>query len=187
MLTAAISETPTGRGNWMQTLTGKRFYPADPRAEELAIEDIAGALARQCRYSGHCLAFYSVAEHSVHVAAAAPKAHALTALLHDASEAYLVDIPRPIKPHLSGYAALESKLMEVIAARFGIEWPLPSVVKEIDNAILSDERRQNMAHMDVTPELWGNSVPALGVTLHYWPPQKASEEFIAAFHRYGGN
>lgn len=182
----AISDNPTGRGNWMQTLTGRRFYPADPRPEEIFIDDIAGALARLCRYGGHCRRFYSVAEHSIHVAAWAPKPLQLTALLHDASEGYLVDVPRPLKPLLKGYVELEARLMVAIAERFAICWPLPPEIKRLDNAILSDERAQNMVEMDVSPEQWGNAVPALGVTLQFWEPAVAERKFLDAFHAYGG-
>lgn len=184
MITAAISDRPIGRGNWMQTYTGKRFYFADPRPEDIDIGDIAGALARQCRYGGHCLKFYSVAEHSVLAARAAPRRFRLATLMHDASEAYLMDVPRPLKPYLHGYAGMEERLMAAIAAKYKFPWPLPPEVKEIDNAILTDEREQNMAPMDVSPELWGNCGGRLGVKLNCWLPKRAEREFLHAFVRY---
>lgn len=174
----------TNRGGWIQTFTGRRFYPADPRPEDIDIRDIAGSLARQCRYAGHCLRFYSVAEHCVllarHVAISTPDLF-LTTLLHDSSEAYLVDVPRPIKPQLTGYAALEDRLMRVIADKYRVKWPLPPMVKNADLAILSDERAQNMAPMNVGSDEWGNALPPLGVTLHLWSYEKAEDEFITAF------
>ena len=175
----------TNRGGWIQTLTGKRFYPADPRPEDIDIRDIAGSLARQCRFAGHCLRFYSVAEHSYllahHVAKSRPELF-LTALLHDASEAYLVDVPRPIKPQLVGYAETEDRVMRVIAGMFRTLWPLPESVKRMDHAILSDEREQNMAPMAVDAGDWGNTTPALGVKLRFWHPECAEEMFLQAFH-----
>ena len=57
------------RGDWMQTHSGLRFYPLDPRPEDIRIEDIAHALPMICRFNGHCSRFYSVAEHSLNVAA----------------------------------------------------------------------------------------------------------------------
>lgn len=171
------------RGRWLQTLTGGRFYPDDPQPKDIRIEDIAGALGRLCRYGGHCLRFYSVAEHCVHIARAAPPEHRLAALMHDASEAYLVDIPRPVKPYLNGYYDLEDRIMTVIAARFRFAWPMPPEVKHLDNAILADERAQNMAPMKASNAEWGAIYPPLGVELQFWPPDRAAFEFDDAFRR----
>src|ERR1039457_118422 len=79
------------------TFSGLRFWPLDPNPEKILIDDIAHALAHQCRFGGHASRFYSVAEHSVHVSRLCPPEDALWGLLHDASEAYLVDLPRPLK------------------------------------------------------------------------------------------
>lgn len=65
------------RGDWIQTFTGRRFWPLDPRPEDVCIEDIAHALSLKCRFGGHCTRFYSVAEHSVHVSNYVPAEFAL--------------------------------------------------------------------------------------------------------------
>lgn len=169
----------------MQTYTGLIFHPLDPDPNTISITDIASALSKLCRFGGHCERFYSVAEHCVHVARMSPT-NKLTALLHDASEAYLVDIPRPIKPQLTNYKAIEDNLMVAISKKFGTCHPLPKEIKDIDTAILSDERDQNMAHMDVPSQLWGNMLPALGVKLDFWAPRDAFREFMSAFRSYGG-
>src|SRR5690606_29748913 len=106
---ARPSLVPTRKGDWMQTFTGRRFWPLDPRPDEICIEDIAHALSMQCRYAGHCLSFYSVAEHSVLLSQHVAEPFRRWALLHDASEAYLVDVPRPIKGDLSNYRAVEAR------------------------------------------------------------------------------
>ncbi len=178
------ADAPLARGDWMQTYTGRAFYPLDPRPEEIHVDDIAHGLAMLCRYGGHCLRFYSVAEHCVHIATAAPDHLKLTALMHDASEAYLADIIRPIKPSLNNYGVIEDRLMHVIAERFGFDWPMPAEVKRLDNAILVDERDQAMA---VPPQDWKLSEPTLGVQLQFWSPEKAEFEFKAAFLRFGGH
>lgn len=171
-------------GDWMQTATGKAFWPLDPRSEEIHIEDIAAALSKLCRYGGHCKRFYSVAEHCVLMACVAPDGFRLSALLHDASEAYLSDVIRPIKRHLSQYTVIEAALESAIATRYGIPYPMPAEVKRLDNAIITDEREQNM----VTPPVpWQQNDPPLGVTLQFWSPEKAEFEFLAAFRRYGGH
>lgn len=188
-LTAVAAHSPPlYRGEWMQVSGGRRFFIMDPQPSEIHIADIAASLSKLCRYGGHTKRFYSVAEHCVHIANAAPVEHALTALLHDASEAYLVDVPRPVKRYLSNYAKLESDVMRAVAERFGIAWPLPEVVKRLDNAILADERAQVMPRMleDVPNHDWGATEPALGVEIGCWSPDKAEYEFLAAFDRFGG-
>jgi hypothetical protein len=175
---------PVRKGDWMQTTQGRQFWPLDPRADEIDIRDIAGALAKLCRYGGQCLRFYSVAEHCVHVAERAPAGFKFAALMHDASEAYLSDVIRPIKPHLSNYLEIEAGLERVIAERFGLPWPTPPEVKRLDTAILADERDQAMAP---PPVAWPQTTePALGVTLQFWKPKRAEREFLRAFHIYGG-
>lgn len=82
---------------WIQTFTGKQFWPLTPKAEDVCIEDIAHALAFKCRFGGHCKTFYSVAEHSCRVAEILRPEHQLIGLLHDAAEAYLPDVAAPIK------------------------------------------------------------------------------------------
>lgn len=175
---------PIRKGDWMQTSLGAQFWPMDPRPEEVRIEDIAAALSKLCRYGGQCLRFYSVAEHCVHVARHAPAGFELAALLHDASEAYLSDVIRPIKSHLTNYLDIEAGLERVIAQRFGLPWPMPAEVKRLDTAILADERDQIMAP---PPVPWHQTTePALGVTLQCWTPGFAEREFLRAFDRYGG-
>src|SRR5271156_4912831 len=80
---------------WIQTFTGKKFYPFNPKPQDIDIRDIAHALSNICRFTGHTKRFYSVAEHSRNVAKLVPAHMKLQALLHDASEAYLCDIARP--------------------------------------------------------------------------------------------
>jgi uncharacterized protein len=172
-------------GDWLQTFTGVAFYPVDPRTEEVRIDDISAALSKLCRYSGHCIRFYSVAEHCVHVAAQAPEGLQLAALLHDASEAYLVDVPRPLKPQLTNYAEIEDRLMFVIAERFGFAWPMAPDIKAIDNRILMDERNQNMGKPPM-PWVAYEQLEPLGVALQFWRPARAAYEFKTAFYRYGG-
>lgn len=172
------------RGDWMQTFTGAQFWPLDPRPEEVRIEDIASALSKLCRYGGQCLRFYSVAEHCVHVANHAPEELKLAALLHDASEAYLCDIIRPIKSHLTNYLEIEAALERVLAQRFGLAWPMSSEVKRLDTAILADERDQAMAP---PPVAWSQTTePPLGVDLKFWEPPQAEFEFLRSFYYYGG-
>jgi uncharacterized protein len=171
------------KGDWMQTFTGLAFWPLDPRPNEIRLLDIAHGLSKLCRYGGQCVRFYSVAEHSLLVASQAPDHLKLTALMHDASEAYLIDVPRPLKRNLDGYAEIENRLMETIAGRFGFDWPMPDEIKQLDERIIEDERQQNMSE---PPRFWGHREP-LGVTLQCWAPPTAAANFMTAFYRYGGS
>lgn len=171
-------------GDFIQTYTGRKFWPMDPRADEVFIEDIAHSLAMQCRFAGHCHRFYSVAEHSVLMAR-----HlrwegvdvALWALLHDASESYLVDVPRPVKPYLPGYKEAEAKVMAAVCERFALAAEMPAVVHEADGRIIADEL-ENMAPM----EWQAKHDDPLGVNIRCWSPEKAEVEFLATFDALTG-
>lgn len=168
-------------GDWIQTYTGNKFYPLDPRPEEIYIFDIAHALSMLCRYGGHCQEFYSVAEHSILVSENCSPENALWGLLHDASEAYLVDVPRPIKALLPGYKEIESQVTWTIAQKFGLSWPMPDEVKRIDDAMLVTEKDPLMLN---SPEEWKlDQPPIAGVVFHYWFPLDAKEKFLARFYK----
>jgi 5'-deoxynucleotidase YfbR-like HD superfamily hydrolase len=102
------------------------------------IEDIAHALSMIPRWGGHYHWFLSVAEHSRSVAYVT-KGDKLEALLHDASEAYLMDLPRPIKQNMPEYKAIEDGVMKVIAEKFGIGFPFSEETKLADKAMLESE------------------------------------------------
>ena len=177
-------------GDWMQTYSGNQFWPCDPKPEDIYLGDIAHALAMQCRYGGHCLVFYSVAEHCVHVSSVVEPELAARALLHDAAEAYLVDIPRPLKsqPAFREYKILEHRLEHALAARFGIplDWDenlvLPAI-KRADNDVLATEKEQIMAPQ---PEAWtGIGEPVKGLEIHGWLPYEAEQAFLRRARELG--
>lgn len=141
-----ITEPRTRYGGWIETFTGVHFWPLDPRPEDIRIEDIAHALANICRFNGHTSRHYSVSEHSVICAQYAqamgwPEEVQLACLMHDASEAYLCDIPSPIKPYLQGYAEAEDRLQEMIWQWAGIYVTIGMLdkIKEADLAALNLE------------------------------------------------
>jgi hypothetical protein len=168
-------------GDWMLTATGRQFWPLDPRPEEIHIEDIAHALAHQCRFGGHCRFFYSVAQHSVLVSHAVPDRLSLWGLLHDAAEAYLVDLPRPIKRYSDlgyTYRVIEAQLMSAICRRFGLPIVEPSEVKRADDVLLMTEKR------DVMPESqweWRETAEPLTERIVPWNPGIAREAFLCRF------
>lgn len=133
------------RGDWMLTASGRQYWPLDPRAEDVRIEDITTALSKECRFGGHCDGFLSVAEHCVAVSHVVPPEHALQGLLHDATEAYCKDIPRPLKLGLgSAYADIEELNWLAICEALGVNPDLHPSVKAADNAVLAAEREQMM-------------------------------------------
>jgi len=168
----------TTRGDWMQTYTGRAFYPMAPEVDDIDPLDIAHALSLLCRYGGHVSRFYSVAEHCVLMSWAVAPEHALWALLHDASEAYLGDMIRPLKHALPDYQHAEDRLMAVICDRFGLDQQCPPEVKAADNRILHDERDALMA---APPLPWSalENVPPLGVDIEGWAPAEAEQRYLA--------
>ena len=130
-------------GNWIQTYTGKLMYPLDPRPEEIDIVDIAHALSNVCRFNGHCNAFYSVAQHSVFVSDHVKPENALHGLLHDASEAYISDIVKPVKIscEFAAYRGVEKILQRAILEKFGLPKEQPKDIDNVDLRSLVTEAR----------------------------------------------
>lgn len=158
----------------IRTYTGLMVDPFDMRPEDINITDIAHALSMTCRYGGHSSSFYSVAEHSVLVSFALPRELALWGLLHDAAEAYLGDVPSPIKRLLPAFSDTEDDLLDVIAWRFGLLPEIPQAVHDVDRAILADEMDQLMGGYVAHNE-------PLGVNVHCWSPDMAKRAFLAAY------
>lgn len=166
------------KGDWMQTISGRQFWPIDPRPEDVDIEDIAHALSMLCRFGGHCVRFYSVAEHSVIVSRHVPPEDSLWALLHDASEAYIADIVRPAKRFIPGYREAEDRIMAAICAAFGLQLDMPATVARADSAILADEAGQIMG---AAPKQWHLPEPPLGARIIGLPPVEAKAAFLQRF------
>ncbi len=168
------------RGDWFLTASGKKFYPFDPHESEICIEDIAHALSHVCRFGGHCLKFYSVAQHSVHVCRLLPERFAFHGLMHDATEAYVGDMVRPLKRQIPLYQKFEAKVWRVISLQFGLPLVLSPQVKVADNVALMTERRDL-----ITPIHHEWSVKEKPDIHRIVPlePCEAKEMFMAEFER----
>lgn len=154
------------RENGILTYTNTLFYPLHPHVDEVKIEDIAHALSQMCRANGHFKTFYSVGQHSINCAQEAkarglPNRMQLACLLHDASEAYISDITRPVKCYLEEYRKIEHNLQKVIYEKFGIEHLTEeeyNEIQEIDNALLHHEFKSlhYQGIYDCPPKLYMN-------------------------------
>ena len=131
----------------IKTYTGIMFDPLKPAPERMDIVDIAHALSMLCRANGHFRTFYSVGQHCVNCAREAEarglsKHVQLACLLHDASEAYLSDVTRPVKQELPKYLQIEAPLQEAIWHKY-LGTPLTEEetgqVFAIDDAMLYHE------------------------------------------------
>ena len=164
------------KGSWIQTYSGLQFWPLDARAEEVNVEDIAHSLSMLCRFNGHMEKFYSVAEHSVYVSQLAAKENRLWGLMHDAAEAYLSDIPSPVKIHLEQFKTMEDNLLSVICSRFNLNSDMPPEIKNIDMVLLATEKK---VLMKKEPGSWGVlPEPSDKITIAALPPDQAKKLFL---------
>lgn len=165
---------------WIQTYSGRRFTPTNPNPDAVVIQDIAHSLSMQCRFSGHTKKFYSVAQHSVLVSYTCNHEDALWGLLHDASEAYLVDVPRPLKRSgkFNAYLEFEQKVQAAICKRFGLTLNEPPSVKRADMLLLATEARDLMSPLRSD---WVQPIDPLPFKIDSLSPQEAKDLFMRRF------
>jgi 5'-deoxynucleotidase YfbR-like HD superfamily hydrolase len=166
-------------GPTILTFTGAYFDFQSPETSKFNINDVAHALAHLCRFTGHTNSFYSVAEHSVHCSYLVPEQDAMAALLHDAAEAFMGDVSRPLKSLLPDYKLIEQRVEAAVFARFGLPAVLPPSVKQADKAMLVEEQRQAMGNADRWADFDG--VLPSGVALRFWAPREAKGRFLSRF------
>lgn len=168
-------------GHWITTYTGKKFHFLDPQPEEIDIVDIAHHLSLVCRFAGACREFYSVAEHSMRMAEIVPQEYRLHTLLHDASEAYLPDLPRPEKAEIPRFKLIENIILEAIFQKFVPIYQQGIVeVKQADNILLATEARDLMANMDD----WAELPKPLEDRIKPISSRLAEVAFLCKFRRY---
>ncbi|HZT29463.1 MAG TPA: hypothetical protein VFA33_06250 [Bryobacteraceae bacterium] len=170
--------------NYFRTYTGRHVDLLDPKTSEISIFDIARSLSHLCRFLGHTTKFYSVAQHSILVSQLVPKEDALWGLLHDASEAYTGDLPRPFKGLLEmvQYRIAEGRLMVTICDRYNLRPEMPRSVIVADRAMLATEFR-DVTSMDdrewIINECGVAPLPTL--TVEPWLPKVAETRFLDRF------
>lgn len=182
------------RGPSCHTYSGGRFYVLNPRAEDVDLDDLAHALSNQCRFNGHTKEFYSVAQHSVMVEEALylntlglmTRMHGL---LHDAAEAYMGDVTRPIKAVIESLApgiikGINDKIEAAILDRFDLP-PIHNhkAIKHADNIVLATEARDVMSKVKVDRGSWGHDLPEpLHMEIYPEYPDVAKANFLSQFH-----
>lgn len=165
--------------------SGRYFDLASPKATDIDLQDIAGALSKICRFGGHVPRFYSVAEHCCHcydaaIADGLGRDVARLALLHDAAEAFTGDIVKPLKMMLAEFSLIESSVESAVNDAFGLEWTVDSSreVKRIDKEMLIAERLSIFGNDGV--EWTGQSQVRLReVNVEFWVPGQAEAQFLA--------
>lgn len=163
--------------HWIQTYSGRKFWPMSPRVEDVDLVDIAHALSQKCRFTGHCSEFWSVANHSITVSDECSQQNKLVALMHDAAEAYMPDVASPIKSLLPDLVEMESRIWKCISERFGLPFEIPTEVKNIDLLVLDSERRR---FMSPSKHDWGLPFGRF-VKLDQKPAHQAKTQFIRMF------
>lgn len=185
--------------SWILTRSGRKFDLANPTADMVDPTDIAHSLSMQCRFNGHTRHYYSVAQHCVLVADLVPAEHQLAAMLHDATEAYVGDLVRPLKEGMylyygnlgiaCVYAATEERVWQAICQHFDLDPILPDCVKHADLVALATEKRDLMPeHPEPWPCLGG--IEPIPQFIDPWQPSQAAIhyhgrllELLATTHR----
>lgn len=161
--------------------SGNNFDFTNPEECNFTIEDIAHALSNLCRFTGHCRAFYSVAEHSVLVSQMVAPEQAYNALLHDAAEAFVHDVARPLKALLPDYKVIEKRIESVVFERLGVSYPLPDEIDIADRRMLLTEIKLLMPPGHTSWDIFPGCTPFELPALPCWSPRDAKDAFMERY------
>lgn len=183
-----MGEAQDRKGNWCETYTGQKFWTLDPSPYEITIVDIAHALSHICRYGGHSKHFYSVAQHSIIVSQQIKKdgynyLAQLYGLMHDAAEAYICDLPRPIKICLEQYSKFEKAIQKAVYEKIGIRAPdhfQQQIIDRIDKLVMYNEAIELM-HNHITDNFDAPKIK-LDIDVSYRDMQEVKKEFIQLYN-----
>lgn len=178
-MSKSVHAVNMGRGPRIMLASGSWFDLLDPSNSDFTIQDIAQGLGNICRYAGQCSHFYSVAEHSLHVSTVAEN-FKLEALMHDAAEAFLGDVTRPLKQLLPQYKKIETSVEKAIFHRFDLDYSALVLLKKTDLSVLAAEQEQIMPK---GTDYWTSECGVLPakIKIQFLPPQQATAEFLARY------
>lgn len=160
------------------TRYGHKIDFLDPDPAEIDIRDICVALSRLARYNGHTVKPYYVAQHVCFAADLAGR-HEREAFAHDWSEAYASDVNSPLKSLLPDYRRIEFQLEFIIAYKFGLNYPWPTAVKEVDARLFVTEVRDLTGH-----DYWKDyNIEPFDFKIKPWSSARCEREFMARFER----
>jgi len=169
-------------GPTIKIFGGSYYDFLDPESSRYTIEDVAHALSQICRFNGHTDRFYSVAQHSVLASFHVAPGYEYDALMHDAPEFVVGDVTSPLGSLLPDYKALKKLHETAVCRRFGVTYPFPEAVHEIDIRMLRTEQEQLM---DAANDDWGitHGVEPIPVRLAPWSPAEAKDRFLDRYHQ----
>lgn len=174
-----MTKTTTTDNRWIETYSGHKLNVFDIDPDMIDPVDIAHALSMNCRFNGHVKKHLSVAEHSVHCALMVSPENRFQALMHDAAEAYVSDMPRPIKHEIPAIVELDKIITKAIFDKFDIEYPICEEVKMVDLMLCKAEARDSGMDTKSWPD------DGIDVSLHhvpsYWSPEEARKTFLNMF------
>lgn len=181
-----VSDDEAVRRSFLRTYTGRNVFPLNMYATDIVIEDIAHALSNICRYNGHCSKLYSVGQHSVLMARYLLEKYrnqklALSGLLHDGPEAYIGDMPTPLKRLFPEFVIAEDRIVAVMEARFKLDYPLDCPeIKEADMRLLATEARDLMGD----PQDWSSlsGLEPFKESIECWAPDLTKFLFLEMYN-----
>jgi len=167
------------RGRPMDTFSGGQFYPLDPDHSEVDLRDVAQGLANTCRYGGQCQFYYPVATHSRYVSRELALEHEpivqLYGLLHDAAEAYVTDVPRPVKGELPAFERIEREIRQSVWKSLGVPQPTEKQWAAVERA---DDRLLRYEADELLDRFQPDTVPDLQYDLQPCTPPEARGAFL---------
>lgn len=165
-----------GADGWIETNSHETYFYGKRNPENINILDIAHGLSNLCRYSGQCNYFYSVAQHSCIVHDVAPIHLKAIGLFHDAAEAYISDIPRPVKNIVPEIKKLERKIQIEVSERFKLTFPWSSQIEILDSQLML---REAQLLFDGGVSWTVEGLPPLEINIpSFWSPKRAKREFL---------
>jgi uncharacterized protein len=169
------------QGSKIMLASGNVFDFRDPHGSEFTLDDIAQGLSLVCRYTGQCRGFYSVAEHSMLVSDVSDS-YAYEALLHDAAEAFIGDITKPLKQLLPDYRRIEAAVQDAVIERFGLDRNYLAIVKAADLRVLAAEQAQIMAPGTADWATAAGIEPA-PIIVRFFEPEVARTRFLQRYRQ----